>query len=60
VRLKPDETSAIVGRVNGGDNVVVVGETKGWVKIRPTENCFGWINKKFVEKIEENKRKKTR
>ena len=60
VRLKPDETSAIIGKANKDETVTVVGETKGWFKIRPTENCLGWINKKFVEKIPEDKGNKSR
>lgn len=52
-RLNPDETAHIVGKLNRDESVTVVNEAKGWFRIRPTQNCFGWINKKFVEKISE-------
>lgn len=53
IRSKPDEASQIIGKLNRDESVTVVNEAKGWSRIRPTENCFGWINKKFVERIVE-------
>ncbi|PIP19831.1 MAG: hypothetical protein COT38_04370 [Candidatus Omnitrophica bacterium CG08_land_8_20_14_0_20_41_16] len=52
VRVSPDESSAIVGIANKNEIVNVRGETGGWYKIEPIQNSFGWVNKKFVNKVE--------
>jgi uncharacterized protein YgiM (DUF1202 family) len=59
-RLSPDETAHIVGKLNRDESVTVVNEAKGWSRIRPTRNCFGWINKKFVERAVEPPAKRKR
>ncbi len=51
VRLGPDESSAIVGRLDKNEIINIRGEKKDWYKIEAIQNSFGWINKKFVNKI---------
>ncbi|MCX5706633.1 MAG: SH3 domain-containing protein [Candidatus Omnitrophica bacterium] len=51
VRLKPNELSPIVGNVKKNEVVNIRGGEGGWYKIEPLENCFGWIHKKFINKI---------
>jgi len=53
IRLRPDTSSAIVGRVNK-DEVVSILEDKGeWYRIEPASSTFGWIHKRFVKRQEE-------
>jgi uncharacterized protein YgiM (DUF1202 family) len=51
VRLNPNETSPILGIVGINEVVTVISDKDGWLRIEPTENSFGWINTKFVEKV---------
>lgn len=51
IRLSPSESSAVLGIVNQGQVVTVLEERKGWLKIEPMGNSFGWINKKFISKV---------
>jgi len=53
IRLKPDENSSILGKLNKTDPVVIIGQDKGWYKIEPILSSFGWIHKKFVDKLPE-------
>ncbi|MFA5115883.1 MAG: SH3 domain-containing protein [Candidatus Omnitrophota bacterium] len=49
LRLEPNESSCILGRINK-DKVVNVIEKQGdWYKITPPDTACGWINKKFVK-----------
>lgn len=51
IRLKPDEASVIVGRADK-DEILGVVKAKGeWYGIEPAQNSFGWIYKKFINKI---------
>lgn len=50
VRLKPAESSPIVGIADKGEVVNVTSESRNWYKIEPIQNSFGWIYKKFVDK----------
>lgn len=51
IRLRPDEASPILGRVDKNE-VINILEDKGlWYRIEPVNNSFGWIHKKFVEKV---------
>ncbi len=52
VRLSPGEASVILGKVNKNDRVVILGQESGWYKIEPIHNSFGWVHKKFINKIE--------
>ena len=51
MRLNPNETSPILGIVGINEVVTVISDKDGWLRIEPTENSFGWINTKFVEKV---------
>ncbi len=48
VRLGPSESYPILGKTNK-DEVLTVEATEGdWLKIKPLNNSFGWVNKMFV------------
>lgn len=50
IRLRPDQTSPIIGKVSK-DEVITVRSLEGqWCNIEPVNNSYGWINKKFVDK----------
>lgn len=51
IRLKPSESSPIIGKVNKDEVVNVLGESENWLRIEPVENSSGWIHKKFVNKV---------
>ncbi|MFH0791581.1 MAG: SH3 domain-containing protein [Candidatus Omnitrophota bacterium] len=52
VRLRPTESSPIVGRIDDKDETIHIIEDSGeWYKIAPVNNSFGWIHKKFVDKV---------
>lgn len=51
IRLKANESSPIIGRAQKDEIIRIVRERAEWYEIRPTNNSFGWINKKFVNKI---------
>jgi len=51
IRLGANESSPIIGRAQKGEIINVFKERAEWYEIRPTNDCFGWINKKFVSKI---------
>ncbi len=51
IRLKPGESSPILGKVNKDEVVNILEDKGGWYKIEPVVNSFGWIHKKFVNKI---------
>ncbi|MFA5156262.1 MAG: SH3 domain-containing protein [Candidatus Omnitrophota bacterium] len=50
VRIQPNQTSAILGRIEENEVVTVTGDRNGWLKIEPTANAFGWINTKFIDR----------
>lgn len=50
IRLHPDLSSPIIGRVNINDAVNILEDKGQWYKIEPV-NSFGWIHKKFVNKV---------
>ncbi len=51
IRLKPSETGAIVGLANENEIVNVTAEKGQWYEIEPVQESFGWIHKKFVNKV---------
>jgi len=51
VRLKPSESSPIIGKVNKDEVINVLEDTGGWLKIEPVANSSGWIHKKFVQRV---------
>ena len=67
IRLLPNDSSPIVGMADKDEVVEVAESGNKWLRIRPTEKTFGWINKKFVEttdapvkeEIKETKEEKT-
>jgi len=50
VRLSPNESGWIIGKVNNLTVLNIVSETRDWYKIQPVHQSFGWVNKKFVSK----------
>lgn len=48
IRAKPDEASPILGLADKNEIINIVDEKKGWYKIEPVQNSFGWIHKKFI------------
>lgn len=51
VRLYPDESSLIIGKVDK-EKIVKIQEEKGeWYKIEPPDASFGWIHKNFVNRL---------
>ena len=52
IRLGPDTSSVILGKANTGDVVNILEKNGDWLKIDPIPNSFGWINKNFVNRIE--------
>jgi uncharacterized protein YgiM (DUF1202 family) len=57
VRLKPNDSSAVLGRLDENETVNIVKLTGEWYRIEPIKNSFGWINKKFVTKAPDIKRR---
>jgi len=55
IRLRPDISAPILGKVNKGEEVKVLEDRRDWSRIEPTPNTFGWIHKNFVSKRERNK-----
>jgi len=53
IRLKPSLESRIIGKADYNQTVEVIEKQDGWYKISPTNSCYGWIHKKFVEPAEE-------
>lgn len=51
VRLGPNTSSAIIGKLGIDTPVKIVEDQGEWYRIEPTDKCYGWINKKFVNKI---------
>lgn len=51
VRLKPSESSPVIGKITKDEVVNVLGERENWLKIEPVANSSGWIHKKFVNKF---------
>lgn len=48
VRLKPSESSVILGKISKNEVVNVTGSKDGWYRIEPLANSYGWIHKKFL------------
>jgi uncharacterized protein YgiM (DUF1202 family) len=51
IRLKPNESSPIIGLAFKNEIINIRASKAGWYKIQATNNCFGWINKKFINKV---------
>ncbi len=51
VRLRPNESSQILGIVNKNEVINILEEKGEWYRIEPIQNSFGWIHKRFVNKV---------
>lgn len=60
IRLKANESSPIIGSVQKNEIVNVIKDKGEWYEIKPTNNSFGWVHKKFVHKIDTNKTEGTK
>lgn len=52
IRVGPGESFAIIGKIDKNEIVNVIEDKGDWLRIVPTSNSFGWINKKFVDKLD--------
>jgi SH3-like domain-containing protein len=50
VRLGPNESSWILGKIDKLTVVNVLGHEGDWYKITPVYQSYGWVNKKFVSR----------
>ena len=50
IRLLPNESSPIIGKVNANEIISLLSDDGKWYKIKATDNTFGWVNKKFIAK----------
>jgi len=50
IRLGPDISSRILGRVKKDELIKIKSETGDWFRIEPPPNAYGWIHNKFVKK----------
>lgn len=48
IRLRPDISSPILGKVNKDEMVDILQDKGDWYRIKPVKNSFGWIHKSFV------------
>lgn len=54
IRLRPNESARILGSVTV-DEILVIRDDKGdWLRVEAPVNTFGWINKKFINKVSGN------
>ncbi len=51
IRLKPDESSPIMGSLDKNEAVNIIKSAGDWYKIEPTQNTFGWISEIFVKEV---------
>ncbi len=51
IRLDPSESSPILGIASKNEVISIQEDRGGWYKIEPRNNSFGWVNKKFVDKV---------
>ncbi|MDD5594890.1 MAG: SH3 domain-containing protein [Candidatus Omnitrophica bacterium] len=58
IRLSASEKSSIIGKLSLNQAVTVLNITGGWAQILPVTNSYGWVNKKFVDRIPEPEKKK--
>ena len=52
IRLRPSESSPILGKAAKNEVINILEEKGEWYKIEPLNNSFGWVNKKFVNKAD--------
>jgi len=51
IRAKPSEDAVIVGIADENEVVNVIAEAGSWYIIEPIQNSFGWVHKKFIDKL---------
>ena len=51
IRLRPTESAWILGKIDKGTVVEIIADEEGWYKIYPAYQSYGWVNKKFVNKV---------
>jgi uncharacterized protein YgiM (DUF1202 family) len=51
IRLSPNESSPIIGKAVKDEIINIQQEKGGWYKIYPIINSYGWIHKKFINKV---------
>jgi uncharacterized protein YgiM (DUF1202 family) len=49
LRSKPDINSTIVSQAFKGEFIEIREKIGEWLKIKPTDNCFGWIKQEFLD-----------
>ena len=49
VRLRPNDSSPILGRLKTNDTIEILYTQGQWFRIAPANNTCGWIHKKFVK-----------
>lgn len=50
IRLGPSESAWILGKADKLTVVNILAQDKGWYKIQPIYQSYGWVNKKFVSR----------
>jgi len=48
VRSGPGERHTVLGQLNMGDDIAIIENQNGWLKIEPLKSSFGWILDKFL------------
>lgn len=49
IRLRPNETSPIIGRAKKNQPITILAGEGDWYRIEPVNNSFGWVHNKFVK-----------
>lgn len=55
IRLGPTESSPVLGKIKNGEVVNILREAGDWFKVEPVKTSFGWIHKKFVDRVSDIK-----
>ncbi|NLE91524.1 MAG: SH3 domain-containing protein [Elusimicrobia bacterium] len=50
IRLRPNESSPIIGRVSKNEVLNFTGMENNWYRIKPVSGSYGWIHADFVRK----------
>lgn len=48
IRLRPSESSPIIGKAYQDEVITLTEDTGEWYRIEPVANSYGWVNKKFI------------
>lgn len=55
LRLSPGESAAILGRIDKDELVTIIAQAGAWYRIEPPKASYGWIHKRFIESLPEEK-----